>query len=486
MSPVRVVYCLGMMIAGIFLLALAVPTLAQNGIPIQNGQNAFGELTTEISSVMYTLSPNSGETATIQVLALSPGFIPRFRVLNAAGVEIVNAANPNGLATITGSVSFDGGVFTIEVMGGNGSVGQFVLSLQPGTPLPPPVTLTLNQPVSGMVGGQTPVQVYRFDTASIGAVAVTVVSPEQDAGVLLTLFDETLGKTIASSDAGVVGVAFKVPAVGHVYRVEIRANAAGDTSYSICLGTCGSNLLAAGNAGAQPTATPTIEIAAPAFTSTVAASCTVTSNAGGSVNVRSGNGTQYIIVGTLPLGQAYPVLGQNTSNGIWYQINLNGALGWVSAAVTRTDGNCSALPFVAAPVNAQLAPTTAPVGAPPATTPEVEPNGSQPDVLSDLTPINIQVSNPGDGTLNVDIVVYNAGSAPVTAPYAVKTCLDSTICNEITGFSEGLQPGETMSFTDSVPYPGGGVHTVTVTVDSQNEVSESNEGNNIGFASFNL
>ena len=303
--------------------------------------------------------------------------------------------------------------------------------------------------------------------------------------MLLTLFDESVGKTIASSDAGVVGIAFKVPAVGHAYRVEIRASASGDTSYSICLGTCGSLLAGGESAGAQPTATPTTETAAPTPTPTVAAGCTVTSNAGGSVNVRSGNGTQYIVIGFMPLGQAYPVLGQNTNNGIWYQINLNGAIGWVSAAVTRVDGNCSALPFVAAPVNAQLAPTTAPV-APPAATSEVEPNGSQPEALSDLTTINIHVSNPGDGTLNVDITVYNGGSAPVDAPYAVKTCLDTSICNEITGFSAGLQPGDTMSFTDGVPYPGGGAHTITVTVDSQNQVHESNEGNNVGFASFNL
>ena len=162
----------------------------------------------------------------------------------------------------------------------------------------------------------------------------------------------------------------------------------------------------------------------------------------------------------------------------------------MGGSVVSLSGDCSALPLVNAPANAPLAPTAVPTKAsqPPVSTPEVQPpddNSNKP--LPNLTVLNIRLSLPGDGTLSIDITVVNAGSAPVDHPYAVKTCLDgNSNCSEITGFAEGLQPGETMSYTDSLPFDGAsGNHNVSVKVDSLNEVFESNEGDNDAYSSFN-
>jgi len=469
--------------------------LAQGTAPIQIGQNATGAITAEASSAPFALTANAGDTATIQVLAISANFAPNFRVLNAAGVEVLNVPNPDGKAILSGNVAFnDSGIYTIVVGGENGSTGQFVLSLQAGAPLPPPTALVLNQPIMAMVGAEAPVQLYRFDTTSLGAVTVAVLSQTADAGPLVTLYDESAGKTIASNGAGVVGVAYQLPAAGHAYRVEVRANGSGDTSFLICLGTCSGSLLV-GNGNAAATAIPTV--AAPAVTPEVSsAGCSAASSAGGSVNLRSGPGTQYAILSTLPLGQTVPVIGVWTG-GSWYEVNVSGQVFWVGGSVVSLSGDCSTLPRVTAPPNAPLAPTAVPTtnnggndgnngnngnnggnSPTPTDTPE--------KALSNLTTINIQVSNPGDGTLNIEVTVVNSGSVPVDAPYAIKTCIDDTSCDEIPNFAAGLQPGETMSFTDGLPFtPDGGNHTVTVTVDSQNQVDESNESDNIGFASFN-
>ncbi|MEO8393617.1 MAG: SH3 domain-containing protein [Chloroflexota bacterium] len=461
-------------------LAVGGAAFAQGTVPIQIGQNATGTLTTEAPSAQYALTSNGGETVMIQALAISQGFAPNFHVLNPAGIEILTVSNPDAKPILTGNAALNGaGTYTIVVGGENGSTGQFVLSLQAGAPLPPPTALVFNQPLTATVGSQTPIQVYRFDTTSLGATSVRVISQTPNAGALVTLFDESAGKTIASSDGGVVGVIYQLPASGKAYRVEVQAGGSGDTAFTICLGPCGDNS-AAGNG--NPPATPTLEFVVPpaATPEASAAACSATSNAGGSVNLRSGPGTGYAVLASLPLGQSVPVIAQWTGGG-WYEVNANGLIFWVGGSVVSLSGDCTTLPRIAAPTNVPLAPTAAPVR-----TPEVEPSDTPDRPLPNLTTINIQVSNPGDGTLNIDVTVINAGKAPVDVPYAVKTCLDNTNCDEITGFAEGLQPGETMSFTDGLPFDGsGGSHTVLVTVDSQHEVTESNEGDNDGFASFN-
>ena len=431
MSLYRVGLRLSTAFIWVCLFVLGSVLLAQNGIPIQNGQNAFGELTAEVSSASYTLAPSSGETATVQVLAVSAGFVPRFRVLNAAGVEVVNAANPNGLATITGSVSFDGGTYTIEVTGVNGSVGQFVLSLQPGAVLPEPTTLTVDQPVTATVGSLAPVLRYRFDTTSQGAVSVRVLSQSPGSGALVTVYDESTKRTIASSDAGVVGATYVLPAIEHAYRVEARPAGPGDTTFSIIIGPVVGTLIStpasasAAQAADSATATPAPQVEE--------AICTVASNAGGAVNLRSGNGTQYIIVGSLQPGQSYPVMGQDAGSSVWYQVNVNGTTGWVAASVTRLEGDCAALPSIAAPVNAQLAPTSPPVIQPtagPSTNPTAVPPTDPTDVptplLPDLYPLNLSVGRNSNGDLVAKFLILNGGTATSRPTRSSRLLLAST------------------------------------------------------------
>lgn len=55
------------------------------------------------------------------------------------------------------------------------------------------------------------------------------------------------------------------------------------------------------------------------------------------VNVRSGPGTEYAIIGTMVAGETadYTGTSKKASNGkLWYQINYYNSLGWVSAGLT--------------------------------------------------------------------------------------------------------------------------------------------------------
>ncbi len=477
------------------LLAFGSPAFAQtDATPIQIGQNITGTLSAEASSAQFALTAAGGETALIQVLAISPGFAPQLRIHNPAGIEILTLDNAEGSSTISTNVPLnDAGVYTLEVSGAKNTVGQYLLSLLPGTPLPEPIPLTVNQPVTATVGSQTPAQRYRFATTSIGSVAISVLIQGTNEGVLVTLYDETAGKPIASSDAGVVGVSYLLPAVDHVYRVDVSAARAGDTAFSICLGTCGSSDLNASSV--SPTATPEQVVATPQL---AAATCTVTSNAGGAVNVRSGNGTQYVIVGSLPAGQAFPALGQNSANGVWVQVNVNGTIGWVSASVTRLDGDCSALQSIAAPVNAQLAPTQAPTQAAPPTSSGNQGNPTltatamptQPTPLPDLTISGINISRGTSNQLVANSIILNIGTAPLAQnrTFSIIVCVDGyDNCNEVTGVALPLlPPGVSQNYIVDLPsFTPGGSHTVNVTVDARSEIGELNESNNTAFASFN-
>lgn|GEM_PF-3305340 len=454
----------------VWLCLLSVSGIAfaqSDATPIQIGQNAFGELTAEANSARYALTAAGSESATIQVLALSPNFAPRFRIINPAGVEILVVANPDGLNALTGSASLpDAGEYIIEITGENGTVGQFVLSLQPGASLPEPVELAVDQPISDMVGGDTPVHVYRFSTTE-AANTLTILSESDGAGVLVSLFDEAIGKTIASHDAGVSDVAYRLPSEERNYRVEVRAGGTDDTAFSICLGNCGG--LLSSETSTQPPVVETVETP-----EVVPTTCTVASGTGGSINVRSGPGPQYAVVGNLAAGQSFPVLGQLAGSG-WYEVSFNGQIGWIAASVTRLQGDCTTLPTVAAPAGAQLAPTQPPPqptqpsgGSAPPIAPTAQ--GPLPDLLIELSSASVQAT-----FVQALFVIDNKGTV-ISGPFSISICANDTCITETVS---SINPSDPKFFTRQINYVANAPVTIRVTVDSGNQVTESDEGNNV-------
>ena len=86
-------------------------------------------------------------------------------------------------------------------------------------------------------------------------------------------------------------------------------------------------------------------------------SCQVTPRATiTAINVRSGPGTNYNIVGQLASGTTGLVIGRLPDNS-WFQVNVNGMLGWVSATVVIVGGNCSGVSVVVPPTVAPPAAT---------------------------------------------------------------------------------------------------------------------------------
>ncbi len=468
----------GLLLCLLFGLALvASPSFAQ-GVPIQIGQNTIGTLSAEVSTAQYSLTATGGETVMIQVLTLSSGAAPSFRVLNPAGIEVLSLSNPEAKASLTGTITFhDPGVYTVVVAATNGSSGQFVLSLQLGAPQPEPTTLILDQRLSATVGSAVPVQSFRFTMPSAGAAALTVVSQSPAAGALVTLYNESAGKTIASSDGSVLGVSYQLPANGQAYRVEVRANAAGETPFTICVGACSGGLSGSAVAVPPPVSETTLPTAPAAN-----APCTASSSAGGTANLRSGPGTIYAILGGLPVGQSDPVLGIWTG-GSWYQVDVFGQKLWVAASVSTLSGDCSNLPAIPAPVNAPLAPTPIPTATPiPQATATSEPSATPTETtapdLPDLAVQGMTITQDSPTHARVTFDVFNRGTVDVTQPFYIYVCI-TALCVEKQVTLSVRAGSATNVFADLNNPSSTTPETVAIAVDSRGEIQELSEDNNI-------
>jgi uncharacterized protein YraI len=71
------------------------------------------------------------------------------------------------------------------------------------------------------------------------------------------------------------------------------------------------------------------------------------------VNVRSGPGTQYTVIGQARIGDAFDITGR-TANNQWLRVNFNGKEGWVSAALFKVTGDVATAPEATAGASAVL------------------------------------------------------------------------------------------------------------------------------------
>jgi len=79
-----------------------------------------------------------------------------------------------------------------------------------------------------------------------------------------------------------------------------------------------------------------------------------------SLNMRSGPGTAYPVIGGLAQGQSCPIVGRNFPSSWWQLHCANGLVGWVDAAYTTETGSLANTPAVTAPAPPPPPPTAVP------------------------------------------------------------------------------------------------------------------------------
>ncbi len=85
------------------------------------------------------------------------------------------------------------------------------------------------------------------------------------------------------------------------------------------------------------------------------AASAVTANATVNLRIRSGPGTGYSQIGTLPYQAGAPVLGRNSA-GDWLYIDYNGLRGWIAGWLAAIQGDVGALPVVSVDGTAAVPP----------------------------------------------------------------------------------------------------------------------------------
>lgn len=363
-----------------FVLSLAVApgAIAQDGEhggePIAIGENTIGDLTAENPAIAYAVTLEAPQVVDIQALALSPDFAPALQVFDASGL-LIQAAPNTGLETVVRirSLALGAGVYRVEVHSANGQPGQFVLGVQAGEAAPAPIPLMMGETVEDEAASDSPPARYSFTGAEATDLLLHVESEDSPRAPVVVLKDAETLETLAISGAVVAGMRYRILPGAIEYLVEVANSGSVDAQrYSICVqedGGSGPFCEIGGSSAPTPTMTPFVPTPTPIpqqpqplppLPSTGA--CVVASLTGGAVNVRSGPSTQYPPLFQIS-GNALAAVTGRLADGSWFQVDVNGTIGWISSSVIRIGGQCGNVSvIVMTPTSATITPTWTPDG----------------------------------------------------------------------------------------------------------------------------
>jgi uncharacterized protein YraI len=376
------------LLALVLALCLTVTVNAQASLgSLTVGQPVIAQISAEAPVAQFDYAAEEAQIIAVQVFGET--LQPTITVLRD-GAVIAQNANAAGELIVTLEAVLSPGNTIIEIGAANGSAGTGVLVVQSANPIP--VTeLAAGVAVTGEASRENALALYHV-TAAPEASYIFVESGIATSGVVVRLMNEASGQQSGMLAADLLGGRFNIPA-NSAFRVEVEHSGADQAEpYTLCWANT------AEGCGSAPAATT--EEAAPVVQE---AACTVTPNAS-AVNVRASASTSSAIIATLPAGVSAQVLGIGPGN-FFYNIQLGGVNGWVSASVVTANGQCANLPVVQPPQFTPIAtqppaatpapaqPTqppaqpTQPPAQPPASQPTPEPSG--PCLLTVNSPTNV-------------------------------------------------------------------------------------------------
>ena len=339
----------------LFLLSLVVllfigvlPVAAQGTLPqpLNVNENKQGLLSAQSPTATFIVNVSSAQSATLQVLALTPGMFPTVTMSDPTGVTVISMPG-NGTSIVQTEVTFTSiGNYTINVTSANGIFGDFVISLIGGAAITPPQPLPIATVAEGAVDPQTPLQAFGFSASSTDTLILRLEAPPGATSLpLITLQDGVTGETLAIASRAIAGATYRLPPGLQTYVLYIsHSGAPNQELFRVCVGTeLGATSCPASGAVAQPgapTATP--------FTAAVIppnGPCSVVSSAGAIINVRSAPTTESAIVTRLQPTALATVLGRLPDSS-WYQVNVSGVIGWISGSVITVGGQCGGVLIV--------------------------------------------------------------------------------------------------------------------------------------------
>lgn len=194
-------------------------------------------------------------------------------------------------------------------------------------------------------------------------------------------------------------------------------------------------------------------------------------------NIRQGPSTEFTVIGTFAANQETRALAVNPDRS-WYKIEYYNSEGWIFNDLVQVS-NTDQLPVeVGPPTPTPVPPTPTPVPA----TPTPEPDNVN-LVFNGATSIDPYPPQCGD-TMEIRVPVRNEGSEDMdgTAALIVRdTHIDSGTVTQITAPIPQLDADESRTVEDiflTVETNFDSRHRIEIILDSNNEVAETNEGDN--------
>ena len=205
------------------------------------------------------------------------------------------------------------------------------------------------------------------------------------------------------------------------------------------------------------------------------------------LRLRGGPGTNYDQIGLLNAGSVVPIIGRIGSNE-WWQVRVNVTIGWISAAFTSVYGICSGVPVVQPPAtptplitNTSVPPTAVTLTAPAATvTPSATP-GPADLLVTDIVGSTTLELGAGDSpvTSSYTVSITNSGSS-ATGQFNNTISVSPGGATTPLGVVASLSPGESIVLNVSLTFSAAGTYTIQAMVDSDSQVTEQSEVNNVG------
>ena len=363
-------------LVAVLLFTLSGTTLAQGGIGY--GSSVFGSLTTEAPLAFYTFNGNAGDLVMAYAVGITPDMAPSISLLAPNQQQLAsNDRDPFGLGMPgEARISYrlpETGLYSLLVSNANGTPGDFLVRLSGGpsaasTGLQPGVPTLVNIPPGA------PSQTYSFNASPTGSTEL-LLSTDSPGFAFAAQVRDASGQLITVLAGNSLQAASLMVGPGEgLYEVVVTALSPElQGAVQIALGAGAGSSSGAGPAPASPTQMQPPSAAAPQGV------CSV--NSFGNVNVRSGPGTNYGIIGSLAPGNFLTVTGRN-GDGSWYAVNYAGLQGWVAMSVVNMNGPCGSVPVVQTPPP----PAGPPPPQPPASTEEVTSGSGSPTYTPTYTP----------------------------------------------------------------------------------------------------
>lgn len=418
------------------LIVIALTTMfstvsAQAGVLV-SGSGQLGLLTDQTPLTIYSFNGNVGDQVTVRVLSLTPGMTTSLSLLGPNQQQIASSdsdafSENAGAARVTARLTA-AGAHSVLV---GGTPGDYLITFNSRPPVETQ-TIAPVAPITVTLSALTPMQTLSFAANPTTASSLSLRTEVSEAGYSARMYDGE--GQLSGVTSGLQEACLGVRPGNGTYEVIVETQER-DLTFDVVVTYRNSPCVGASSGGGttsnntsnntfQPVATP--EIVAPEGVCLAVA--------GGTVNIRSGAGTNFGVVGTLNAGQSITVTG--TSGTGWYAVQSQSVQGWIAASVVNVTGACANLPQVGSPAPdggqptqpAQQTPTVTLVqGQPTATQAATQPD--QPTATFTLTQVfeqiapqdsNYVLNAPLDQTVTLsDVVSYPNGDTEDRVSYNV-------------------------------------------------------------------